>query len=135
MPDNLHTFVLKVGPGRGGPQPVPRPFPPSGAHVAAESSRAKFQFRFPAGERVHRWGGGGDAAFGVGDDLPRLGSGSVPECGWVGWGCASFSLSEASLSFSDVPQVTNATDVLFEAGDEQQLSSWTAEIRECVRRG
>ncbi|NXO56485.1 SH2B3 protein, partial [Aramus guarauna] len=40
-----------------------------------------------------------------------------------------------SLSLSDVPQVTNATDVLFEAGDEQQLSSWTAEIRECVRRG
>ncbi|NXL85099.1 SH2B3 protein, partial [Alectura lathami] len=31
--------------------------------------------------------------------------------------------------------VTNATDVLFEAGDEQQLSSWTAEIRECARRG
>ncbi|XP_054700361.1 SH2B adapter protein 3 isoform X8 [Grus americana] len=34
-----------------------------------------------------------------------------------------------------VLKVTNATDVLFEAGDEQQLSSWTAEIRECVRRG
>ncbi|KAK4813101.1 hypothetical protein QYF61_010515 [Mycteria americana] len=34
-----------------------------------------------------------------------------------------------------VLKVTNATDVLFEAGDEQQLSSWTAEIRECARRG
>ncbi|XP_049662581.1 SH2B adapter protein 3 isoform X3 [Accipiter gentilis] len=34
-----------------------------------------------------------------------------------------------------VLKVTNATDILFEAGDEQQLSSWTAEIRECVRRG
>ncbi|NXT22930.1 SH2B3 protein, partial [Syrrhaptes paradoxus] len=31
--------------------------------------------------------------------------------------------------------VTNATDVLFEAGDEQQLCSWMAEIRECARRG
>ncbi|NXS74309.1 SH2B3 protein, partial [Pandion haliaetus] len=30
-----------------------------------------------------------------------------------------------------VLKVTNATDILFEAGDEQQLSSWTAEIREC----
>ncbi|NWW86998.1 SH2B3 protein, partial [Rhynochetos jubatus] len=30
-----------------------------------------------------------------------------------------------------VLKVTNATDVLFEAGDEQQLSSWTAEIQEC----
>ncbi|XP_061865673.1 SH2B adapter protein 3 isoform X4 [Colius striatus] len=34
-----------------------------------------------------------------------------------------------------VLKVTNATDVVFEAGDEQQLSSWMAEIRECVRRG
>ncbi|XP_051641682.1 SH2B adapter protein 3 isoform X2 [Manacus candei] len=34
-----------------------------------------------------------------------------------------------------VLKVTNATDILFEAGDEQQLNSWTAEIRECVRRG
>ncbi|KAJ7422697.1 SH2B adapter protein 3 [Willisornis vidua] len=34
-----------------------------------------------------------------------------------------------------VLKVTNATDILFEAADEQQLSSWTAEIRECVRRG
>ncbi|NWQ96201.1 SH2B3 protein, partial [Burhinus bistriatus] len=34
-----------------------------------------------------------------------------------------------------VLKVTNATDVLFEAGDEQQLSSWTSEIRECARRG
>ncbi|NXF70518.1 SH2B3 protein, partial [Sclerurus mexicanus] len=45
------------------------------------------------------------------------------------------SLSEAPLSLSDVPQVTNTTDILFEAGDEQQLNSWTAEIRECVHRG
>ncbi|NXQ88435.1 SH2B3 protein, partial [Nyctibius grandis] len=52
--------------------------------------------------------------------------------GWEGE-CTSLSLSEAPLS--DVPQVTNATDVLFEAGDEQQLSSWMAEIRECARRG
>uniref|UniRef100_A0A8C3MQH4 SH2B adaptor protein 3 n=1 Tax=Geospiza parvula TaxID=87175 RepID=A0A8C3MQH4_GEOPR len=34
-----------------------------------------------------------------------------------------------------VLKVTNATDILFEAGDEQQLSCWTAEIRECVHRG
>ncbi|NWH67571.1 SH2B3 protein, partial [Geococcyx californianus] len=34
-----------------------------------------------------------------------------------------------------VLKVTNATDVLFEAGDEQQLSSWMAEILECARRG
>ncbi|NWS51304.1 SH2B3 protein, partial [Chunga burmeisteri] len=34
-----------------------------------------------------------------------------------------------------VLKVTNATDVLFEAGDEQQLSSWMAEIRECACRG
>ncbi|KAM9281472.1 SH2B adapter protein 3 isoform 1-T1 [Morus bassanus] len=34
-----------------------------------------------------------------------------------------------------VLKVTNATDVVFEAGDEQQLSSWTAEIRECACRG
>ncbi|NWH69991.1 SH2B3 protein, partial [Piaya cayana] len=34
-----------------------------------------------------------------------------------------------------VLKVTNATDVLFEAGDEQQLSSWMAEMRECARRG
>ncbi|XP_037231502.1 SH2B adapter protein 3 isoform X2 [Falco biarmicus] len=34
-----------------------------------------------------------------------------------------------------VLKVTNTTDVLFEAGDEQQLSSWTAAIRECARRG
>ncbi|XP_067163136.1 SH2B adapter protein 3 [Apteryx mantelli] len=34
-----------------------------------------------------------------------------------------------------VLKVHDATDVLFEAGDEQQLSSWTAEIRECASRG
>ncbi|KAM6341220.1 LOW QUALITY PROTEIN: SH2B adapter protein 3 [Alca torda] len=34
-----------------------------------------------------------------------------------------------------VLKVANATDVVFEAGDEQQLSSWTAEIRECAHRG
>ncbi|NWI64521.1 SH2B3 protein, partial [Todus mexicanus] len=34
-----------------------------------------------------------------------------------------------------VLKVTNATDVVFEAGDEQQLNSWTAEIRECAHRG
>ncbi|KAF1480856.1 SH2B adapter protein 3, partial [Pygoscelis antarcticus] len=34
-----------------------------------------------------------------------------------------------------VLKVTNATDVLFEVGDEQQLSSWTAEIWECAHRG
>ncbi|KAM4763272.1 SH2B adapter protein 3 isoform 3-T3 [Cyanocitta cristata] len=34
-----------------------------------------------------------------------------------------------------VLKVTNATDIVFEAGDEQQLSCWTAEIRECMRRG
>lgn len=57
--------------------------------------------------------------------------------GWVGGGCTSLSpsLSEDPMSLSDVPQVTNATDILFEAGDEQQLSCWTAEIRECVHRG
>ncbi|KAM6241492.1 SH2B adapter protein 3 isoform 2-T2 [Spheniscus humboldti] len=34
-----------------------------------------------------------------------------------------------------VLKLTNATDVLFEVGDEQQLSSWTAEIWECAHRG
>ncbi|XP_054029098.1 SH2B adapter protein 3 isoform X1 [Dryobates pubescens] len=34
-----------------------------------------------------------------------------------------------------VLKVTNATDIVFEAGDEQQLNSWTAEIRECAHRG
>ncbi|OXB64153.1 hypothetical protein ASZ78_002083 [Callipepla squamata] len=34
-----------------------------------------------------------------------------------------------------VLKLTNATDVLFEAGDEQQLSSWMAEIRQCACRG
>ncbi|NXH17364.1 SH2B3 protein, partial [Bucco capensis] len=34
-----------------------------------------------------------------------------------------------------VLKVANTTDIVFEAGDEQQLSSWTAEIRECARRG
>ncbi|XP_065595312.1 SH2B adapter protein 3 isoform X1 [Cyrtonyx montezumae] len=34
-----------------------------------------------------------------------------------------------------VLKVTNATDVLFEAGDEQQLISWMAEIRQCACRG
>uniref|UniRef100_A0A8C5UH68 SH2B adaptor protein 3 n=1 Tax=Malurus cyaneus samueli TaxID=2593467 RepID=A0A8C5UH68_9PASS len=34
-----------------------------------------------------------------------------------------------------VLKVTNATDILFEAGDEQQLSCWTAEIQECLHRG
>ncbi|NXW85002.1 SH2B3 protein, partial [Alopecoenas beccarii] len=34
-----------------------------------------------------------------------------------------------------VLKVANATDIVFEVGDEQQLSSWTAEIRECARRG
>lgn len=44
-------------------------------------------------------------------------------------------LSEAPESLFYVPQVTNATDVVFEAGDEQQLSSWLAEIRACTHRG
>ncbi|XP_024051998.1 SH2B adapter protein 3 [Terrapene carolina triunguis] len=34
-----------------------------------------------------------------------------------------------------VLKVNNCTDVVFEAGDEQQLSSWTAEIKECMTRG
>ncbi|NXG68177.1 SH2B3 protein, partial [Baryphthengus martii] len=34
-----------------------------------------------------------------------------------------------------VLKVTNATDIVFEVGDEQQLNSWTAEIRDCARRG
>ncbi|NWS96571.1 SH2B3 protein, partial [Mionectes macconnelli] len=34
-----------------------------------------------------------------------------------------------------VLKVTNATDILFFSGDEQQLNSWTAEIRFFVRRG
>ncbi|XP_038008654.1 SH2B adapter protein 3 isoform X4 [Motacilla alba alba] len=42
---------------------------------------------------------------------------------------------EFVLELFDPPKVTSATDILFEAGDEQQLSCWTAEIRECVRRG
>lgn len=105
-------------------QPPPRPFPPSGAHVAPKSSCAKFQFLFPSGEGMHRgmWGAG------WGDALSLLGSQA-----WVGG--AHLSLSEDPMSLSDVPQVINATDILFEAGDEQQLSSWTAEIHECVHRG
>lgn len=63
------------------------------------------------------------AAVRVGAQAPR----------WVGGGCTS--LSEAPMSLSYVPQVTNATDIVFEVGDEQQLNSWTAEIRECARRG
>ncbi|XP_059569353.1 SH2B adapter protein 3 isoform X4 [Alligator mississippiensis] len=34
-----------------------------------------------------------------------------------------------------VLKVSNATDVIFEAGDEQQLVSWTAEIKDCLSRG
>uniref|UniRef100_A0A8C8RKU2 SH2B adapter protein 3 n=1 Tax=Pelusios castaneus TaxID=367368 RepID=A0A8C8RKU2_9SAUR len=34
-----------------------------------------------------------------------------------------------------VLKVNNGTDVIFEAGDEQQLSSWTAKIKECMARG
>lgn len=67
----------------------------------------------------------------MGDALSLWG----PEHGWEGGRYTSLSLSEDPMSPSDVPQVTNATDILFEAGDEQQLNCWTAEIRECVRRG
>lgn len=42
--------------------------------MAARSSRAKFQFLFPAGEGCR-----GDVAFTVGDALPRLRSGLVPK--------------------------------------------------------
>ncbi|NXQ23993.1 SH2B3 protein, partial [Alaudala cheleensis] len=49
--------------------------------------------------------------------------------------CRLLPVAAHPMSLSDVPQVTNATDILFEAGDEQQLSCWTAEIGECVRRG
>nr|XP_014424713.1 SH2B adapter protein 3 [Pelodiscus sinensis] len=34
-----------------------------------------------------------------------------------------------------VLKVNNCTDVVFEARDEQQLSSWTAAIKECLTRG
>uniref|UniRef100_A0A803VLL6 SH2B adaptor protein 3 n=1 Tax=Ficedula albicollis TaxID=59894 RepID=A0A803VLL6_FICAL len=117
MPDNLHTFVLKVGP----------------AERVCSSPRG---LSHPLG---HTW-------------LPKapvpnfsssshLGRGCTGGCGvQSGWGMhislsLSLCLSEDPMSLSDVPQVTNATDILFEAGDEQQLSCWTAEIRECVHRG
>lgn len=107
-------------------QPPLRPFPSSGAHVAPKSSRAKFQFLFPSGERMHR----GMWSVGWGMRCPC----GVPSMGGR-VGDTHLSLSEDPMSPSDVPQVTNATDILFEAGDEQQLNCWTAEIRECVRRG
>uniref|UniRef100_A0A5F8GNM4 SH2B adaptor protein 3 n=1 Tax=Monodelphis domestica TaxID=13616 RepID=A0A5F8GNM4_MONDO len=34
-----------------------------------------------------------------------------------------------------VLKVNNSTDIIFETGDEQQLNSWTTEIRECMNRG
>ncbi|XP_074153474.1 SH2B adapter protein 3 isoform X1 [Sminthopsis crassicaudata] len=34
-----------------------------------------------------------------------------------------------------VLKVNNLTDIIFETGDEQQLNSWTTEIRECMSRG
>ncbi|XP_048369832.1 SH2B adapter protein 3 [Sphaerodactylus townsendi] len=34
-----------------------------------------------------------------------------------------------------VLKVNTSTDVIFEAGDEQQLQSWMSEIKECSRRG
>nr|XP_056715381.1 SH2B adapter protein 3 [Euleptes europaea] len=34
-----------------------------------------------------------------------------------------------------VLKVNTSTDVIFEAGDEQQLHSWMSEIKECFRRG
>lgn len=100
-------------------------------HVAAESSCAKFRFLFPVREGgVH----GRMRRMGWGMLCSGWGQGWWPNVG--GWeGDAHLSLSEAPMSLSDVSQVTNATDILFEAGDEQQLSSWTAKIRECVRRG
>ncbi|XP_038619492.1 SH2B adapter protein 3 [Tachyglossus aculeatus] len=33
-----------------------------------------------------------------------------------------------------VLKVNNSTDIIFETGDEQQLNSWTSEIRECLNR-
>lgn len=32
-------------------------------------------------------------------------------------------------------QVKDRTDIIFEVGDEQQLNSWMAELRECTGRG
>lgn len=122
MPDNLHTFVLKVWPSRGGPRPAPRPFPPSGTHVAAASARAKFRFLFPGKERM-RGGGVWDVGWGM----------LCPTRVRVDAGARVGVLIALSLFY--VSQVTNATDVVFEAGDEQQLSSWLAEIRACTHRG
>uniref|UniRef100_A0A8D0L736 SH2B adaptor protein 3 n=1 Tax=Sphenodon punctatus TaxID=8508 RepID=A0A8D0L736_SPHPU len=34
-----------------------------------------------------------------------------------------------------VLKVNNSTDVIFEAGDEQQLNSWTSEIKGCLNQG
>ncbi|XP_078010436.1 SH2B adapter protein 3 isoform X5 [Phascolarctos cinereus] len=39
------------------------------------------------------------------------------------------------LELFDPPKVNNLTDIIFETGDEQQLNSWTTEIRECMNRG
>lgn len=32
-------------------------------------------------------------------------------------------------------QVKDRTDIIFEVGDEQQLNSWMAELRECTGQG
>lgn len=32
-------------------------------------------------------------------------------------------------------QVKDRTDIIFEVGDEQQLSSWMAELQECTGQG
>lgn len=33
------------------------------------------------------------------------------------------------------PKVSTSTDVIFEAGDDQQLNSWLCEIKECLCQG
>lgn len=40
----------------------------------------------------------------------------------------------SSFSFPP-PQVNTSMDVVFEAGDDQQLRSWMCEIKECLHRG
>lgn len=113
MPDNLHTFVLKVW-----PQGLLEPF-----WEARGCPMLLCQISLPLWRVVYA-------------------GGMQP----VGWGCCALSspymwvrVRWGCTSPSNVPlwcpQVTNATDVLFEAGDEQQLSSWMAEIRQCACRG
>jgi len=87
MPDNLHTFVLKVGPGQGGVRSRPRGLShPSRGACGCQKHPCQISVPLPS------WGGGarGDAAFGVGGML--CGQGRSPSAGGWGRGCTSPSL-------------------------------------------